>query len=106
MKNKKSLTFYIIASVLTVFGAIGHIMEINYSSIMFSVGALIIIVLKFLSIEGNATFNKRKKRLDRIGFISSLLLALAAFSMLTDSNLWVVALLIYAILSFFLSFRG
>jgi hypothetical protein len=106
MKNKKSVTFYIIASVLCLFGAIGQILEIKFSPIMFSIGALIIIVLKFLSIENGSTFNKRKQRLDRIGFMSSLLLGLAAFSMFTDSNLWVVALLIYSILSFFLSFRG
>ncbi len=105
-KNKRNLTFYIVASVLIVFGAIGQILEIKFSHIMFLVGALIIVVLKFLSMETKTSFNKRQQRLDRIGFMSSLLLVLAAFCMFTDSNLWVVALLIYSILSFFLSFRG
>ena len=104
-KSKRNLTFYIIASVLTIFGAIGQVLEIKFSPIMFSIGALIIVILKFLSMDTKNSINKRNKRLDRIGFMSSLLLVLAAFCMFNDSNLWVVALLIYSILSFFLSFR-
>lgn len=106
MKNKKNLTFYIIGSILSIFGAIGHMFEVNFSAYLFSLGAALIIALKFLAMDQKVITNKRLHRLNRIGFMSSLLLALAAYCMFTDSNLWVVALLLYSVLSFFLSFRG
>jgi len=105
-RTNKILVFLIIGSVFSLFGIVGQILEIPYSPIMFSIGALIIIALKFMAMQNATPVKKREQRLAKIDFFASLLLGGASVLMFTDTNAWVVAVLIYAVISFFLTFRG
>lgn len=91
---------------LTIIGAASQLFELKYAPYLFSIGAAILIFLQIKIALDSNTPKMRQQRIGRNGFLASLLLAAAAYFMFTDSNLWVVAVLIYALTSFFLSFRG
>lgn len=105
--NKKSLnTFLLLAGGATSFaGALLQLGRFEVAPYVFSVGAAAIIVYQFLQHEATNHNNMRTQRLARIGLMSSLLLGLGAYLMFSNSNLWVPATLIYALVSLFLSFR-
>lgn len=93
-------------AALTLIGVGGQLFKFPLSPYVFSLGAGILI---FLSIKRMAEFRDadiRQRRLTRSGLFAALLLALAAYSMFTGSNLWVIAVLLYALSTLFLSFRN
>lgn len=107
MNKQLSQILYLGAGSLAVFGAVAQFFKYSYAPYVFSVGAALFIIIQALhtfSMPDSTSF--REKRLARSGLFSSLLLGLSAYFMFTNSNLWVVALLIYALSSLFLSFRG
>lgn len=106
MKKQLSQTLYTIASLLAILGAIAQFLDQFFAPHIFSVGATLIIILQFVHVLNLRTKSMREQRIGRIGLFASMLLALASYSMFTHSNLWVVALLIYALVTLFLSFRG
>ena len=86
MQKQNPQVLFIIGGTLTILGAIAHLLEIPYSPYLFSVGAAILIYIQGINVADNWKAEKRKQRLARIGLISSLLLALAAYFMFVDSN--------------------
>lgn len=106
MLKTKSQYFYLIGGVITLIGVILQLVTIVYAPYIFSLGAALLIYFQLQNYLDNSTAELRKMRLARIGLFSSFLLALAAYFMFTNSNLWVLAVLIYALSSFSLSFRG
>ncbi|MDR1585708.1 MAG: hypothetical protein LBS07_06020, partial [Prevotellaceae bacterium] len=92
---------------VSVAGAVAALFEKEYAPYVFSFGAALIIFYQFMeSLNIRKTGDFRLQRLRRIAFLSSTLLAAAAYLMFTGSNLWVAAALIYAVTTMFLSFRG
>lgn len=105
MQNKLSQILFFVGGTLTIAGALAVFFKFEYAQYVFSGGAAIIIYLQTMHAINFRNADNRKRRLTRMGFLSSLLLALAAYFMFTHSNTWVVAVLIYALVSLFLSFR-
>lgn len=104
--NKKYISvFTTIGLTGIVIGAITQIMNLAQAIYIFSFGALVVIVTQFFVALEKQT-NNRKQRLTRMSFISSLFLGLAAYFMFIHSNSWVVAVLIYALTTLYLSFRN
>lgn len=97
---------FTVGSTLTILGCIIKLFDITYAPYVFSVGAAFLIYLQLKHFADNRKSDIRQKRLSRNGLLSGLLLALAAYLMFTGSNSWVVVVLIYALSSLFLSFRG
>lgn len=97
---------YTLGSLLAVAGAAIKLFENQYSPYIFSVGAAILIGLQIKSIYDNREADRRQKRLGFNGLLAVLMLAVAAYFMFTGANSWVVAVLIYALTTIFLSFRG
>jgi hypothetical protein len=106
MQKQLSQLLYLGAGSLAIFGAIAQLLEHFYAPYVFSVAAAIFITIQSIHVYEMRDTPMRERRLARIGLFSSLLLGLSAYFMFTNSNLWVVALLIYALSSLFLSFRG
>jgi len=106
MKKELSQTLYSISSLLAVLGAVARFFDQFYAPYVFSVGAALILILQFIHVFNLKTKSVREQRLGRIGLFAAMLLALSSYFMFTNSNLWVVALLIYALVTLFLSFRG
>lgn len=105
MNKKYYSLFSTIGLSALIIGALTHIIDFSLSIYIFSLGALVIIVTQLFVALENHTDN-RKQRLARISFMSSLLLGLGSYFMFIHSNTWVVAVLIYALITLFLSFRN
>jgi len=108
MKIKEPLKIlYIIAGTFTVSGVFTKLFDLIYAPYLFSVGVGILIFLHGKQAFDQKENDKRKARIARIGFITSLMLGLAAYFMFTSSrNSWVPFVLIYSLSTFFQSFRG
>ena len=106
MNEQTIRTTYITGAVLTFIGAICKLFELIYAPYIFSLGSAILIFLLAKSAYELRNAELRKKRLSRSSLMSGLLLILAAYSMFTHTNLWVVAILIYALTTLFITFRG
>jgi len=106
MNKQLSQLLYLGAGSLAVFGAVAHFLGHFYAPYLFSLGAAMFIIIQAIYVFKMPETSMREMRLARIGLFSSLLLGLSSYFMFTNSNLWVIALLIYALTSFFLSFRG
>lgn len=107
MKEKQpSQILFITSGTIIILGAFAKLFDINYAPYIFSVGAALLIFIQGKNALDKKITDKRQQRLARIGLITSLMLGLAAYLMFTNSNSWVVLVLIYALSSFFQSFRG
>lgn len=106
MIKQTSQILFIGGGTFTIIGAVAQLFEISSAPYIFSLGALLLLYYQFLQAWKTRNAEMRQRRLGRIGFIATLLLVLAAYFMFTNSNLWVVAVLIYALSLFSLSFRG
>lgn len=104
--KQPSQILFIGGGTLTIIGAAAQLFDIPNAPYIFSLGAGLIVYFQFMQAWKTRNAEMRQQRLGRIGFIASSLLALAAYFMFTNSNLWVVVVLIYALSSFSLSFRG
>jgi len=107
MKEKQpSQILFITAGTIIILGAFAKLFDIEYAPYIFSVGAALLIFIQSKYAFDSKKLDARQQRLTRIGLLTSLMLGIAAYLMFTNSNSWVVAVLIYALSSFFLSFRG
>jgi|SRR5665647_2242717 len=106
--KKPSQFLFISGGTLIIVGAVAQLFNIAQAPYIFAFGAGLIIYFQILlSFHVHRDdVDIRTQRLARTGLFSSLLLALAAYFMFKGSNSWVVAVLIYALSSFALSFRG
>ena len=97
---------YIAGASFTFIGAATQLFDWTLAPYIFSIGAAILIYfpLKLVLEMRNADVYKRRQA--RSGLFAGLLLGLAAYFMFTHSNLWVIAILIYALTTLFLSFRS
>lgn len=107
MKEKQpSQILFITAGTITILGAFARIFDISFAPYVFSVGAGLLIFIHGKNAYDKNTADKRQQRFARLGFITSLMLGLGAYFMFTGSNSWAVMVLIYALSSFYQSFRG
>lgn len=106
--NKKKLiqVIYIFGGVLTIAGAIMQLMHVMYAAPVFALGTIALIITHLMSAFGVKDDEFRMRRMSRIGLISAFMLLIANYFMLTGSNSWVVFLLIYALVTLFLTFRS
>ena len=105
-KEKIHQIIFISAGIITLIGAITEIINVEYAPFIFAFGTLLLVYSHIQSALSVSDDDFRMRRLSRIGFISSLMLVIAAYLMFTGSNSWVAFLLIYAVVTFFLSFRS
>lgn len=105
MLEKTKSNLLIFSGTIATVGAVAQVLSIKAAPYIFSVGAFGLILLAFMTMKQTVTDDFRIKRLYRINFFTSLLLALAAYLMFIASSLWVLAVLIYALNALFLSFR-
>jgi len=96
---------FALAGILTIVGAIMQIVGIQFAPFVFALGAALFIYCQLKNLM-NSDDNFRTRRLARLGFISALMLLISTYFMFVGSNIWVVFLLIYAVITFFLTFRS
>lgn len=101
-----ALVAQILGSVAVVAGSLFHFFEFPAGKFIFGAGALILIVQQLLLMLNSPVQGFREQRLQRMNFMVSLVLALAVYSMVEGTTLWIAAVLIYALVTLFLSFRS
>jgi len=104
--TQNSQILFITAGTLTVLGAFGKIFDLKYAPYLFAIGAALLIFVQAKNMIDKWKAELRVQRRARAGFMTSLFLGLASYFMFSGSNSWVIVLLIYALSSFFNSFRG
>ena len=87
-----------VASILAYF-------KIEYVEFLFALGAMALIAYNAILAFNQQDKDRNTQRLYRMGFISSLFLAVGAYFMFTDSNSWIVMVLIYTVTTLYISFR-
>jgi len=106
MKNEKLKNLFIIGAALTLTGAVLSAFNVSYAAYIFSAGVVGLVVVRLVSLyKQHSTADVRIRRLHNLQFIATLVLVAAAYFMFKNNNVWVVALLIYAVVTLFLSFR-
>ncbi|MBR1808922.1 MAG: hypothetical protein IJ776_06010 [Paludibacteraceae bacterium] len=93
-------------AVLLVAGAVLYMFDIPFAEYVFALGAVLAIVQSFVYALQNRTDDRRIARLHRLNFVATLFLGVAAWLMFMRNTSWVPFVLIYAVIVFFLSFRG
>jgi len=105
-REKIHQIIFILAGLFTIIGAVTQFAKLEYAPYIFALGSLLLIYSHLKNIFSTSENDFRTRRLSRIGFISSLMLIISNYFMFTSSNAWVVFLLIYAVVTFSLSFRS
>ncbi|MHB9056719.1 MAG: hypothetical protein ACYC2P_11300 [Paludibacteraceae bacterium] len=105
--NKRTLnTAQLIGSLLTFAGAALQLFEFEFSKYVFASGALSLIVVFFIYNYLARNENSLVRRHHRLMMFATLFLGIGAYLMFTNKGSWVVMVLIYALISVYLSFRG
>lgn len=104
MKKQTLLhVIFFVGYICVIVGAIIQLLELQFAPYVFSLGAFLVIVFRFLTT--NPSSDLRIKRLNRMSTISAILLLISVYLMFSGSNLWVLMLVIVAIFDLVISFR-
>lgn len=105
MYNKLTQNLFPTGALFVLLAALLKLVDTNYVEYLFSLGALLLISFHALIAFKSNNASHRVQRLHRIGLFTSLFLAVGAYFMFTNSNSWIVMLLIYAVNTLYLSYR-
>ncbi len=107
MKDNKLIKQALVISFLAlVAGSLMHFFEVPAGKYIFGGGAAVIILIQLIYLLKVPADGFRAQRLQRMNFMVSLVLALGVYSMVEGTTLWIAAILIYALVTLFLSFRN
>lgn len=107
VKNIKYIQMaYVLGIIFVIVGSFGHFFEIANFKYVFAFGTLLVIIsqLLFSLISKDADFRRRRQL--RLNVMLGLMLALATYSMFDGTTLWIAVVLIYALVTLIMSFRG
>ena len=96
---------YIFGFVIVIFASLAHFFDFGPAKYIFSAGTILLIAERLIVMFNTVENDFRKLRLQRMQLMLSLMLALASWSMFEGTTLWVAAVLIYAFVTLFLSYR-
>ena len=106
-ENPKIIQYLYVGGILCIIaGSFGHFFERDYFKYLFGLGSLCVIASQLMVIFRNRETDFRSKRLNRMSMMLSLMLVLATYSMFAGTTLWIAVVLIYALVTLFLSFRS
>jgi len=104
-KFKVLSAIYVTGFVIVIIASLAHFFQFGLAKYFFSAGAILLIAERLIVMFRETGSDFRMQRLQRMQLMLSLVLALAAWSMFDGTTLWVAAVLIYALVTIFLSFR-
>lgn len=107
MKSNSLMKWLWVGSFLALLvGSLLHFLNWSAGKYVFAAGASVIIVMQLIQLVKTPAEGFRAQRIQRMNFMVSLVLALGVYSMVEGTTLWVAAILIYALVTLFLSFRN
>lgn len=96
---------YVLGFAIIIIASLAYFFQYEPARYFFSAGAILLIAERLIVMFRNTGNDFRTQRLQRMQLMLSLVLALAAWSMFEGTTLWIAAVLIYALVTLFLSFR-
>lgn len=96
----------LVASLFVLVGVGMKFADISSAVYLFSVGVLGLFVLQIMYAVETKDAPLQVKRIAGLMFVATVMLGLGAYLMFVGSGYWVVMVLLYALISFYLSFRG
>jgi hypothetical protein len=106
-KNIKYIQIaYVLGIIFVIAGSLGHFFEIATFKYVFAFGTLLVIISQLLFSTKSKDADFRKRRQLRLNVMLGLMLALATYSMFDGTTLWIAVVLIYALVTLIMSFRG
>ena len=103
---KRLHTIWISAyACLCAVGAVAQVLDAAWAKFVFAAGAALAIAQTFVYAMQNKSEDITVARQQRLMFIASLFLGIAAWMMFTNDNAWIVMALCYAVIALYLSFR-
>ncbi len=109
--NHKALI--ITYGVLLVVGASFFMFDVPYAQCLFAAGAFLAVVQTFIYAmqhkddkTGDTKVDLQQARLHRLNFVASLFLGVAAWMMWINDSSWVAPVIIYVVITLYLSFRA
>lgn len=105
MNNKILNILFPIGGITIILASFLKITDNEFAKYVYSVGALLLITYHAIIALRSKNSESHIQRSTRMGFVNSMFLAVGAYFMFTDANSWILAVLIYALATLFLSFR-
>ncbi|MDD4489068.1 MAG: hypothetical protein PHD30_01030 [Paludibacter sp.] len=105
-KNNYIQYLYVGGILLIITGSLGHFFNQPFFKYIFGAGSLILIVKQLIEMFNTVSPDFRQKRLLRMNLMLTLMLALATYSMFDGTTLWIAVVLIYALVTLYMSFRN
>ncbi len=108
MSKKQVSYLQALGAILVVVGATVRLFEADFPvfKYLFSLGAIILIVVAFIHHHQARNEDIRVQRQYRMMLFATAFLGVAGYLMFLNDERWVVLVLMYAVISVFLSFRG
>lgn len=103
MNTKLLNTVFAIGAILVLISSVLVMENVVWGKYVFSVGVALFVIARIRMVYTGKDF--RLKRLNRLYFMSSLLLVISACLQFRGNNSWIVLLLIVAITEFYTSAR-
>lgn len=105
VRNKYWSVLSVLGLGLVIAGSLMHFFDAPSGKYVFGIGSALVIIYQLVLLFVSKETDKRKQRILRIGLMQSLILALGTYSMFDGTTLWMAAILIYALVTLFFSFR-
>jgi len=98
--------FYIAGILLIVLGSLGHFSGIELAKYLFGAGAILVILERLIVQFQSKDLDFKAQRIGRMQLMMSLLLGLGTYSVFEGTTLWIATIVIYALVTLFLSYRS
>ncbi len=106
MSKKHLDLIQIIGSALVLLGVVLKFNQFVNAKYIFSAGVFVLFVLQILYAQKTKKASVRYKRIMSLMFIATVFLGVGAYFMFVGNDNWIVAVILYAFITLFLSFRG
>lgn len=106
MNQQLNKQLFIAGNIIVLLGAAGWIIQPEIFSYIYSAGVALLIFVQIRHSFQTKNADKRQKRLIVNAMFATLVLGIGAYYMFKGSMSWVPAVIIYAITTLFLSYRG
>lgn len=104
-KNRLTDGLFLAGNALLFAGALAGMLKFQYAYFLFGGGTALLLFLYLKTMSDLRDADVRQRRLSRNGVFAAFILCIGVYFMYTGSNSWVIALLIYALTTLFLTYR-
>ncbi len=106
MNRSKLNLVQLVAFVCVFVGVVLKFSKVEYAEYIYSIGVGGLFLVQIIYSIKTRKAPLQIKRIASLMFVATAILGVGAYFMFQNNDYWAVSVLIYALISFFLSFRG